>query len=130
MYRWVEHTAELQLEIDAPEEEAVFADALAALAELLEDGGGGAPELRTLELDAANRAELLAGWLDELVYLAEVEGFVPEALVELELDEQRLDATVRGYLDEPRPLVKAVTRHDLAFEQHGRRWRARVVLDV
>ena len=56
MYRWVEHTAELQLEIDAPEEEAVFADALAALAELLEDGGGGAPELRTLELDAANRA--------------------------------------------------------------------------
>jgi SHS2 domain-containing protein len=130
VYRWTEHTAELQLEIDVPDEQAVFADALSALAELLEDDGDGSPELRRLELEAPDRAGLLAAWLDELVYLADAEGFVPEALVELELEGQRLEAAVRGYLGNPRPLVKAATHHDLAFGEEGGRWYAQVVLDV
>jgi SHS2 domain-containing protein len=130
VYRWTEHTAELQLEIDVPDEQAVFADALSALAELLEDDGDGTPELRRLQLEAPDRAGLLAAWFDELVYLADAEGFVPEALVELELAGQRLEAAVRGYLGNPRPLVKAVTRHDLAFGEEGGRWYAQVVLDV
>jgi SHS2 domain-containing protein len=130
VYRWIEHTAELQLEIDAPDERAVFADALSALAELLEDDGDGAPEQRALELEAPDRAGLLAAWLDELVYLADAERFVPEALLELDLQGQRLEATVRGYLGNPRPLVKAVTRHDLAFAEEAGRCYARVVLDV
>jgi SHS2 domain-containing protein len=37
---------------------------------------------------------------------------------------------VRGHVGNARPLVKAVTRHDLAFEQAKGRWHARVVLDV
>jgi SHS2 domain-containing protein len=130
VYRWIEHTAELQLEIEASDEQTVFADALSALAELLEDEGDGPPELRTLELEAPDRAELLAGWLDELVYLADAEGFVSEALVEFKLRGQRLEAAVRGYLGNPRPLVKAVTRHDLAFGEEVGHWYARVVLDV
>jgi SHS2 domain-containing protein len=130
VYRWIEHTAELQLEIDASDEQAVFADALSALAELLEDEGDGPPEQRALELEAPDRAELLAGWLDELVYLADAEGFVPEALVEFKLRGQRLETAVRGYLGNPRPLVKAVTRHDLAFGEEAGRCYARVVLDV
>lgn len=130
VYRWTEHTAELQLEIDAPDEQAVFANALSALAELLEDDGTGPLELRTLELEAPDRAGLLAAWLDELVYLADAEGFVPESLVEFELEGQRLEAAVRGYLGSPRPLVKAVTRHDLAFGEEAGRCYARVILDV
>jgi SHS2 domain-containing protein len=77
-----------------------------------------------------DRAGLLAAWLDELVYLADAEGFVPEALVELELEGQRLEAAVRGYLGNPRPLVKAVTHHNLAFGEEGGRWYAQAVLDV
>jgi hypothetical protein len=40
-YRWAEHTAEVELEIEAPTEEAVFTEALHALAELLGDGARG-----------------------------------------------------------------------------------------
>jgi hypothetical protein len=37
--RWVEHTGELELEIEAQTEEAVYREALAAMAELLGDDG-------------------------------------------------------------------------------------------
>jgi SHS2 domain-containing protein len=130
VYRFVDHTSEVQLEIDAADEEAVFAGALSALAELLEDEGDGPPEIRSLALEAPDRAGLLACWLDELLYLADSEGFVPEVLVELELEEERLEAAVRGNLGNPRPLVKAVTRHDLTFGEKAGRCHARVVLDV
>ena len=130
VYRWLEHTGELELEIEAPDGQAVFADALSALAEVLADEGGGPPELRRVELEATDRAGLLADWLDELVYLADTAGFVPQTLVELELDAERLRAIVRGHLGAPRPLVKAVTRHNLAFSERPGGCRARVVLDV
>jgi SHS2 domain-containing protein len=131
VYRFVDHTAELELEIEATSEGAVFADALAALAELLEDATGGERERHEVELEDVDRAGLLAGWLDELVYLADVEGFVPERVVELELEGARLRATLEGHRGDPSPLVKAVTRHRLAFAVDAAgMWRARLVLDV
>lgn len=38
MFHWIEHTGELELEIESPTAEEVFADALVALAEQLRDG--------------------------------------------------------------------------------------------
>jgi SHS2 domain-containing protein len=131
VYRWVDHTSELELEIEADAEAGVFSDALDALAELLADESVGQREQRQIELAAEDRAALLADWLDELVYLADVDGFVPERVGSLELDGNRLRATVAGRRGEPSPLVKAVTRHRLAFaSDEDRGWRARVVLDV
>jgi SHS2 domain-containing protein len=132
VYRWIEHTGELELHIEAPTEQAAFIEALVAFAELLDHEGGGSESVRReLELEADEAGELLAAWLDEFVYLAEVDGFVPERVTELHLDGGRLRATVGGHRGEPRPLVKAVTRHGLALEPVGRGgWHARVVLDV
>jgi SHS2 domain-containing protein len=131
MYSWVEHTSELELSIDAPSEAAVFTDALAAFVELVGDGRRGRAEERELELAAGDLAALLADWLDELVYLADAQRFVPEGVAAFELADASLRATVRGHRGEPGALVKAVTRHRLAFEPAGAAgWRARVVLDV
>jgi SHS2 domain-containing protein len=129
MYRWVDHTAEVELEIDAGSEREVFADALAALAELLGATGEG-DELRSVELRAADRPALLAAWLEELVFLAEIEGFEPLGLESLELGDDSLRATVRGRVGDPPHLVKAVTYHRLAFARAGSGYSARVVLDV
>ena len=129
MYRWVDHTAEVELEIEAPSEREVLADALAALAELLgvtEEGG----ERRTVVASATDRPALLAGWLEELLFLSESEGFVATRLDQLELGAEEARATVSGRLADPPPLVKAVTYHRLQFEPLGIGYRARVVLDV
>src|SRR5919201_540135 len=114
MYRWVDHTGEVELEIEAGSEVEVFGDALGALAELLgvqEQGD----ERRTLTVSGADRAALLAAWLEELVFLAESEGFVATRLEEFGLAMDGLSATVRGRLAAPPPLVKAVTYHRLQF---------------
>src|SRR5919197_5279807 len=76
MYRWVEHTAELELQIEAASPEALFADALDALAELIRQDGAGESARFAVDLTAADPATLLADWLGELVYLAETQDFV------------------------------------------------------
>jgi len=131
VYRWIEHTAELELEIKAPTQPAVYEDALAAYAELVGDEESHDAERRTIEITAEDRETLLAEWLDELVYLSDAQQFVPEHLTDLRLEGDSLRATVRGHRGDPTPLVKAVTRHRLSFEPDGRGgWGARVVLDV
>jgi SHS2 domain-containing protein len=132
VYRWVEHTGELELELSAPTEEGVFADALAALGELLAEDAEATPptDRQQVSVTAPERALLLAEWLGELVFRAETEGFVPLATPELRLAGDRLEATVEGRPGTPAHLVKAVTYHQLRFERDGEQWRAHVVLDV
>ena len=130
VYRWIEHTGELELAIEAQDEAAIFAEALTAFAELVAEEARGDPARQEVALEAPDMSDLLADWLDELVYLAEVERFVPERLTNLEVNDGNLRATVEGHRGEPRPLVKAVTRHGLTLEAAGETWKARVVLDV
>ena len=158
MYRWVEHTSELELEIEAADEHEVFRDGMRALAELLEPqedaapaaGGGehdartraagdqeGSPtppvgrlQRRTVEATARDRPALLAAWLEELLFLAESSGLIPVEMEQVALDSQRIAATVAGRTGWPRPLVKAVTYHNLAFERTKQGYRGRVVFDV
>ena len=134
VYRWVDHTAELELRIEAGSEEGVFEEALAALAELLRErtSEGLSPEAARREVAAAapDRPALLAEWLSELVYLAETEGLIPETLERLELGSSELEATVAGPLGSPPHLVKAVTYHRLDMREEDETWRARVILDV
>jgi SHS2 domain-containing protein len=130
VFRWVDHTAELELELEGPTKQAVFGEALAAFGELVRDGGG-ETLTREVELEADESAMLLVEWLNELIYLSEAEQFVPERTVSLELGDGTLRATVEGHRGEPRHLVKGVTLHGLELrgdDQSG--WRARVVLDV
>ncbi len=130
MYRWIEHTGELELAIEARSEADIFADALRALAELLGEEPGGKPVRRKISLVAADRAVLLAEWLEELVFLAETADLVPARIESLELGETSLNAVVAARRGRPPHLVKAVTYHRLEFAHIDGRWHARTVLDV
>jgi protein archease len=135
VHRFVEHTGELELELEADSEEGVFEEALLALGELLaehepEDGREPTRADAAVDVHAPDQATLLAEWLGELAFLAEAKGFVPERASRLELGEQDLHAVVEGHRGAPPHLVKAVTYHRLEFERAGEVWRARVVLDV
>ncbi len=130
LYEWVEHTAELELRIEAPHEPLVFVEAVAALAELIGENLGGEVQTRRVELHARDSATLLADLLEELVFLAESDDFVAERVRDLDLEGGRLSATVEGRIGRPRHLVKAVTYHGLDLRQDGGTWHARVVLDV
>jgi len=133
VHRWVEHTGELELELEAGSEREVLAEALEALGQLLAGDDRPSDRIgaqRTIRVSAPDPPALLAAFLEELIFLAESEGFVPCALERLELRAGELEAVVAGALGRPRPLVKAVTYHRLAFEPADGGYRARVVLDV
>jgi len=129
-YRWVEHTAEVELEIEAPTEEAAFNEAAHALGELVGDDLRQEWISREVSVAADDRAVLLAHWLDELVYLAETEDLVPDEVERIELSGHGLRAIVRCRRGNPRPLVRGVTYHQLSFERADHGFRATVVLDV
>ena len=128
MFRFVEHTAELEVELEADSPEGVLEEARRAFAEL-SGTGTGEPVAREVVLEAADLPALLAAWLDELVFLADAEGVVADS-ADLSLRGTRLTGVVRGRRGEPRPLVKAVTLHRLRFRPENGLWRGRVVLDV
>lgn len=130
MYRWVEHTAEIELRIEAPTEEAILADALAAFSELVGGVEEGEPARHEVVVAGPDPAARLVEWLEELVFLAETEDFVPERATKLELRGGELRAEVDGRRDRPAHLVKAVTYHGLEVEERDDGWHARVVLDV
>ena len=136
MYRWVEHTGELELELQAGTESGLFEEALAALRGLFSeraggDEGTGAVSVRNqVSASAPDRGTLLAEWLSELAYLAESAGFVPDRVERLEVSGNALDATVVGHRASLPHLVKAVTYHRLGMWEEDETWRARVILDV
>jgi SHS2 domain-containing protein len=133
MYRWIDHTSELELRVEAATETAVLEDATRALAELLrrdEEAPAGEAATREVTVDADDRAQLLAAWLEELVFLAETEAVIPEHVEFTTVDERGLRARVDGRRGQPPHLVKAVTYHRLSFDRSGEGWAATVVLDV
>lgn len=139
MYRWVDHTSELELHLESTTRVGVFTDALAAIGELLA-GDREERERREEEtvpeetVAAAAEAEddpaLLAAWIEELVYLAESRSLIPLGTDEIDVGDGSVSARVRFARGEPRPLVKAVTYHRLALEQVPAGWQGKVVLDV
>jgi SHS2 domain-containing protein len=129
-YRWVEHTGELELEIEADSERGVFEQGLEAMRELVATEPGEPMAPKHVSIEARDHAALLADWLGELAFLAESEGFVPERLSSLKLAAGGLEAVIEGSRGDPPHLVKAATYHGLALEPSGSGWRAALVLDV
>lgn len=129
LHRFVEHTGELELVVQAPTETGIFEEALAAFRSIVGVGDGETVR-RDIEVSAPDRESLLVAWLGELVFLAEIEGFVPDRAASLALAEGRLRAAVVGHFGRPSHLVKAVTLNSLELREEGGSWHARVVLDV
>jgi SHS2 domain-containing protein len=129
MYCFVEHTSELEVELEAGSAEGVLLEALRAFAELVDGASGADVEERRIDLSAGDLPALLAAWLDELLFLADAEQLVPEG-ADLSVSGTRVTGVVRARRGEPRPLVKAVTLHRLRLRPENGVWRGRVVLDV
>jgi SHS2 domain-containing protein len=130
-YRFLDHTAELILELDAPTREGVLAEATAAMGELLgAEGETHAAMTRAIRVTAPDDAALLAAWIEELVFLAETEGLVPARAEGIVVEEGVATGLVRGARGTPPHLVKAVTYNELELRPQGEGWVGRAVLDV
>ena len=142
--RGLEHTADVGLEVEAPDLPELFRRAALGATWLVLEGevGGGAREVRKLEITEEDLPSLLRSWLRSLLFWQETDGF---AVTEAALffapaplcsspDGQAfgLRARVEGRIH-PGPWVrevKGVTLHGLAVERREGEWYGRVIFDV
>ena len=132
-HRWVDHTSEVQLEVEAESPAGLAAEAGRALGLLMLRGAPAevAGPARTLEVSSVDREALLVDWLNEILFVAETERWVP---VEFDVEESsstHLRITARGVpVAEVPSSVKAATLHGLRVEERDGAWRAEVIFDV
>ena len=138
-YRFLDHTADMGVEIEAASFEELLSEGLLALTDSLTEVGEVEVEVeRQVELRAPSREDLLVEWLNELVYLFETESVLfrlAELRVEEEGDGWRLCGMLRGERYDParhriKTLIKAVTYHQLQVTSSSRGWQARVIFDI
>jgi cell division protease FtsH len=135
----VDHTADVAIEVEAPELATLFQRAafgalwLAAGPEADgTDGSGEEPETREVDLEAEDLPALLRSWVREFLYWQEVDGFQATEIEILELVPERVRASVRGGRApaSPEREIKGVTWHGLQVEERNGGWFAQVIFDV
>jgi SHS2 domain-containing protein len=128
VYRWLEHTSEIELLIEDESPGAVLTESLVALGDALAEARGGEAVTHEMRIRAQDLPGLLAAWIQELVNLAEADGFIPERVVRMELEGTDVEAIVGGERSVPQSRIKEVTHRRTEMKQAGGAWWARVVL--
>lgn len=140
-YRFLPHTADALVEIEAPTREGLLHDAVAAVRELLVGQSPvAAAEARSIALTGVDVADLIFELLRELLYRFATDRFVP---ARAELDQlslarggpAALAGTVFGETFDPahhetQPEIKAVTRHGLQVVDTPDGFKAEILFDV
>lgn len=153
--RELDHTADLGIELEAPDAATLFDRAARALRALAvpdaepadgsgegrstADGSTGADQsgvegdagTHAVDLEAGDPAVLLVRWLSEVLYRIDTLGLAYET-AELEVGDRRLHARIRETrLPEPGAQIKAITYHELECgPRPDGSWAARVIFDV
>jgi len=137
-YRFLPHTADMAVAVEARSLPRLFEHSAAALFDLVTDRSVVVPR-RTLRFSARGQSldDLLVRFLSELLYLQEVKGWRFRCCTVEKVDKAGL--TVRGEAEgEPfdpqrhvrRREVKAITYHRLGIRREAERWRVTFVVDV
>lgn len=134
-WKFLDHTADIRMEVRGRTLEELFVNAARGLASLLPAESPDEPA-RSLEVDleAGDREELLVAWLREILYHNHTTGFSFSNAQIRELSETRIAA----YLESGTPAptsesdieIKAVTYHGLSVEETDQGYVARIVFDI
>jgi len=137
-YNEIEHTADVGVELEAPDLKAAFELAAASMFDLMCDlDTVGSTVARTVRATSreGDLEGLMVRWLTELLYVLAAEGLLLSRFDIRNLESGRIEADVAGEpLDHERHALKcelkAVTYHDLAVDQSDGVWSVRVIFDT
>ena len=136
LFREIEHTADLGIEIEAGSPSELFRRAGLALFSLMVSlDGVEAREEREETVQAEGWEDLLHDWLSRLLSRFLQDGFIAAKITVDHIDSIHVHARLAGEkLDYERhnfeTEIKAVTYHQLSVTCEDGRWRARVIFDV
>ena len=138
-YRFVDHTADVAVDLTGRTVEDLFASAAQALTDTITRLDAVRPLVtQSVTLESGALDDLLVDWLNELLYRFEVQNvLVSDATVTITsaADRWHLGGTIAGEPFDPsrhpsRVLVKSATYHGLHVAQTADEWTARIVFDI
>lgn len=138
-YRFLEHTADVGLEVSAETLPALFSEALGGMTDVVTELDRVASQLeRSFALEAERLDLLLLEFLSEALFRFDVDQeLFREARVEVveTTDGWSLTGTARGEALDPgrhpmKVMIKAVTYHELEVARTDGGWLARVIFDI
>jgi SHS2 domain-containing protein len=136
-YRFVDHPADLAVELEADSMEKLFQSGLEAVIALLtgEEDRAILPDLSkvTIKADGYDDEERLIGLLNEFLYLCQVKNFYPFTVENVSFDNAQVTAVIkgksRGHGLKLAREIKAATYHDINIKI-GKTLKVKIVLDV
>lgn len=127
----IEHTADWELQVWAPDVSTLFEQAALGMYSLAETRLMAEPQFyRTIDLHNLDNESLLVGFLSELLYITEADGLGFDS-IDVSIEESTLHAEMQG-----RPLealskeIKAVTYHNLEIKEVPGGFEVNIVFDV
>lgn len=137
-YREIEHTADVGMELEAPDLRSAFELAAASMFDLicdLDTVGDVWRKRIAIQGHKGDVEHLMVRWLSELLYVFDTEGVLLSSFRIGRLEGAAIEAEVLGEpLDTakhtPKVELKAATYHGLAVEESGKGWRVRVIFDT
>lgn len=137
-YTEIEHTADVGIELTAPDVRSAFELAAAAMFDMISDLTHVRDEscqVVRVHGRPGDLPNLMVRWLSELLYFFEGEGLLLCSFRIDELGGGAIAATVGGEPWDPKRHVlkteiKAATYHDLEIDEVEGAWRVRVIFDT
>ena len=140
MFKILSHTADVALEVQAGNLEALFAEAAEGWKYIVVEKSQIKPaQVRRVTLSSFEAEDLLIQWLSELNYFLTVHRWILHKAERIELqsseNEWRLDAEISGeFLDTERHYIycdiKAVTYHQLNIRKVGGQFFTKIIFDL
>ncbi len=134
-WRFLEHTADIRLEVHGDTLADLFLYAAAGLKNLISSDAEAVPETELeITLEAGTSEELLVDWLRELLFISQTRQLVMVQAQIKDLSEINLKARVY-FGTKPSDVetsleIKGVTYHGLSIEKNTAGYSARIVFDI
>ncbi len=133
-YRYIDHTADLGIEVNGKTLEELFINIGKAVFETQISGKVEAKEKKKIELSSESIEDLFMDWCRELLYHFSVHGFIPQKY-EVSIRDTSLTAHVTGDIFDQnkhtvRMEIKNPTYHNFSLKKTKEQYRATIIFDV
>lgn len=133
-YRYIDHTADLGIEVWAHTLDDLFVNIAGAIFETMVAGAVTTDKKKSIELQSESLDDLFIDWCRELLYDFSVHGFIP-CEYRVSIKGTSLHADLRGDGFDPsrhrvKIEIKNPTYHDFYFGKEENRYRAKIIFDV